>query len=323
MLRSCIFFLCVGCLLGQSGPGYTSAEEYENVELSFEYKLAQWAEAAVVLRAPTAGRQLNSGVAVFLAHDFHKKLGMHVTGAVAGIAPPLRLLPPSFGVWHKVELRLDDDLLEMKHDGELLQRTNLAAHKLGKGFIHLADLQHKYEVRGWKLRSLPERERYVSLSGPLQLRGAGEWSLSGDTIRGANGHGINYAAPVLKDFLFSAEVKAMNHANGGVFFRGSADEKKDRGFEVQIYSPLDSVFPTGSIYGLARSSVAADTEERWFFLQVMVEGRKCRVWVDGVQVAETAELPAALLEGQVGFQIHMENTSVEWRRPRARVLNLR
>jgi hypothetical protein len=320
MLRSWVFLLFVGCLLGQSGPGYTSAEEYENVELSFEYKLAQWAEAAVVLRAPGSGRQLNSGVAVYLAHDFHKKMGMHVTGAVAGVAPPLRLLPPSFGVWHRVELRLDGELLELKHDGELLQRAQLAGHKLSKGFIHLADLQHKYEVRSWKVKALPERERYVSLSGPLQLRGAGEWSQTGDLIRGANGHGINYAGPVLKDFVFSAEVKATNHANGGVFFRGSPNEKKDRGFEVQIYSPLDSVFPTGSIYGLTRSSVAADTEDRWFYLQVMVEGRKCRVWVDGVLVAETAELPAALVEGQVGYQIHMENTSVEWRRPRARVL---
>lgn len=323
MLRSCVFLLLVSGLLGQSGPGYTSAEEYENVELSFEYKLAQWAEAAVVLRAPGAGRQLNSGVAVFLAHDFHRKIGLQVTGAVAGIEPPLRLLPPSFGVWHKVEIRLDGELLEVKHDGELLQRTKLGEPKLGKGFIHLADLQHQYEVRNWRLKALPERERYVSLSGALQLRGAGEWSQRGDVIRGANGHGINYAGPLLKDFVFSAEVKATNHANGGVFFHGSPDEKKDRGFEVQIYSPLDSVFPTGSIYGLVRSSVSADTEDRWFFLQVMVEGRKCRVWVDGVLVAETAELPVALLEGQVGFQIHMENTSVEWRRPRARLLGTR
>lgn len=323
MLRGALFLLLVGCLVAQDGPNYISSEEYENLDLSFEYKLAQWAEAAVVLRAPAVGRPLKAGVAVFLAHDFHQKMGLQVTGAIAGLQAPLRLLPPSFEVWHKVEIHLEGEWIEVKQDGELLQRAQLPAHQLGKGFVHLADLQHRYQVRKWSLKALPERERYVSLAALAKLRGAGEWAATADTVRGANGHGIHYSSAVLRDFVFSAEVKATNFANGGVFFRGSPEEKKDRGFEVQIYSPLDSVFPTGSIYGLARSSIASDTEGRWFYLQVMVKGRACMVWVDGVLVASTSELPAALVEGQVGFQIHMENTSVEWRRPRARLLGAR
>ena len=112
-------------------------------------------------------------------------------------------------------------------------------------------------------------------------------------------------------------MKSTNNANGGIFFRGSADEKEARGFEVQIYSPLDSVFPTGSIYGLTRSRIATSTEGHWFYLQVQVLGRICTVWVDGVAVAETVELPPALIEGRIGLQIHMENTQVEWRNIRA------
>jgi hypothetical protein len=42
-----------------------TAEEYENFRLTFEYKLSQWAEAAVILRAPRMGRPMQSGIAIF------------------------------------------------------------------------------------------------------------------------------------------------------------------------------------------------------------------------------------------------------------------
>jgi hypothetical protein len=43
---------------GHAGNWLRSAGEYEDFRLTFEYKLAQWAEAAVVLRAPrSAGRR--------------------------------------------------------------------------------------------------------------------------------------------------------------------------------------------------------------------------------------------------------------------------
>jgi hypothetical protein len=48
-----------------------------------------------------------------------------------------------------------------------------------------------------------------------------------------------------------------------------------------------------------------------------VIGRTCKVWVDGVEVANTSDLPADLEAGQIGLQIHMENTQVEWRQIRA------
>src|SRR6186713_2861698 len=48
-----------------------TSSEYENFRLRFEYKLAQWAEAAVIVRAPRLGRPMQAGLAITLAHDFH------------------------------------------------------------------------------------------------------------------------------------------------------------------------------------------------------------------------------------------------------------
>ena len=64
-----------------------TAREYENFRLRFEYNLSQWAEAAVMVRAPRLGRPMQAGLAVFLGHDFHNNLTAYVTGAVAGVLP--------------------------------------------------------------------------------------------------------------------------------------------------------------------------------------------------------------------------------------------
>ncbi len=303
-------------LLGAQGPNWTSPREYENVRVTFEYRLAQWAEAAVCLRTPAIGRPVQQGVSIFLAHDFHQKPGLYTTGALAGRLAPLRLLPPSFNVWHKVEIILDGPELEVRQDGELLQLTRLPAQHGGKGHIHFPDLAHKYEIRNFQAKDLGHPRAYVEQWAPFTKRGtSGEWQFGAEEFSGSNGHSIQYAAPLLEDFVFEAEVKATNRANGGIFFRGSAKEGEPRGFEVQIYSPLDSVFPTGSIYGLERSKVATDTEARWFHLRVLAQGATCTVWVDGIEVATTDRIQET--RGQIGFQIHMENTTVSWRRVRA------
>lgn len=69
----CPTFAAVESELRTSGRGnfpnwLHTASEYENFRLHFEYKLAQWAEAAVVLRAPRWGRPAQAGIAIVLAH---------------------------------------------------------------------------------------------------------------------------------------------------------------------------------------------------------------------------------------------------------------
>jgi hypothetical protein len=301
-------------------PGWTSEREYANVQVTFEYKLAQWAEAAFVLRTPSIGRPVQQGVAVFLAHDFHRRPGLYTTGALAGRQAPLQLLPPSFDQWHKLDITLNGNHLTVLQDGELLQRATLPHQLLLPGHLHFADLLHQYEVRNFSVRELPDTTTFLKQWKPWRLRDGGSWQTGPDWATGADGHGIQYAAPLLSNFLFAAEIKSSTNANGGIFLRGHPVKDRHRGFEVQIYSPLDSVFPTGSIYGIERSRIASSTAGRWFYLQILVIGRECRVWVDGVEVAHTTQLPEIPTLGQIGLQIHMDKAQIEWRRLRA--LNL-
>jgi hypothetical protein len=106
-----------------------------------------------------------------------------------------------------------------------------------------------------------------------------------------------------------------------VFIRGSTDADKDRGREIQIYHSPDEVYPTGSIYNVARSRGVYDLGDRWFFLQLFVRGRTCTVLIDGEVVAVADRLPDTdLASGRIGLQIHTGDRSVWFRDLRARPL---
>ncbi len=116
-----------------------------------------------------------------LAHDFHGKL----TGAVAGRTAPIKLLPPSYGVWHRALVTLDGRRLRVEIDGELLQDTTVEGQ--ATGFISFAQLGHPFEIRKMEIEELPgvvRWDRYDSIDG---------WGLRDGAIVGANGNGILYA----------------------------------------------------------------------------------------------------------------------------------
>jgi hypothetical protein len=303
-----------------------TAREYENFRLRFEYRPAQWAEMAVLLRAPRTERPQHAGAAIFLGHDFHNKNGAHVTGAVLGLRPPAQLPPPGHGQWRRCEIELIGLRLKVSIDGVLLQDFDLPDHRLPRGHIGFPDMGYAWSVRAIEIEELGAPVPFTDLlaSGSLDAwqkqGGSGEWSLEQGVLRGSNGHSVLYAPPVFSDFEFTACVRTHHRVNSGVFFRGLS-QPGVRGFEVQIYSPVDAVYPTGSIYNHQRSRLSADLENRWFLLQVRVQGPRVQVWVDGEPAAETAQLPAGLdAPGRIGFQIHLEDTSVEFRDIRVRPL---
>jgi 3-keto-disaccharide hydrolase len=304
--------------------------EYEDFKLEFEYKLAQWAEGAVYLRAPRAGRPGRAGLAVVLTHDFHKQVTPYVTGAIRGVRAPAVGLPESWGKWQRVEIELSGDRLQAKIDGAVVQDVDLAADpelrlRLKRGYIGFPDLGYAWQVRNVKIEDLGGQHEFVQLFDGISLdgwdlKGGADWVIRDGVIRASNGHGVYYAPGEFEDFEFIALVRSHERANGGIFFRGGPEGF--RGFEVQIYSPPNAVYPTGSIYNHVRSDSSVDYEEQWFLMQVIVKGRSCSVRLDGRTVAETDALAEAVPgKGRIGLQMHMDTASVEWRDLRIRPLD--
>jgi hypothetical protein len=282
----------------------------------------------VLLRAPLAGRPSQSGIAIYLAHDYHELVNSYTTGGVAGAQAPLRTIAPDYDVWHKAENLLDGGRLRAAVDGVVVQDLDLGAHpglmyRLKRGYIGFQALGYQYRLRNIQLEDLGARHTFVELfAGTLSgwsLRGGGSWIVRDGAMLGSNGHGILYAPPAFQDFGLTALVRSRDRVNSGIFLRG-APAGKQRGFEVQIYSPIDAVYPTGSIYGIERAALMTDAwEGRWFHMQILVEGRRCIVRLDGATVAETDRLPESYdAPGRIGLQIHKEGAAVEFKALRVR-----
>lgn len=277
----------------------------------------------MILRAPRDGRPAQAGIAIELAHDFHKVVDQYITGSIAGVRPPREPLPENFETWHSVDVLLDGDHLRVTIDGHVEQDLQLSSDpelrlRLKRGFIGFPDVGHPYKLRNIRLEDLGSRTKFVDLFdgssiAKWQARGTGAWEVRQGYISGADSDGILYAPQEFRDFELTALVRSHNRVNSGIFLRGRP-AGSNRGFEIQVYSPVEAVYPTGSIYGRVRSRIEADYEERWFLIQVTLQGRRCRVRIDGRTVAETEELPEKTdVAGQIGLQIHSVDSSVDFR----------
>jgi len=300
-----------------------SEREYGNVRVRFEYKLSQWTEAAIVLRAPRSERPLRAGVALYLADDFRREDTAYTTGAIMGVRKPLRQLPQSYEEWHKAEVELNGERLRFAIDGVALQDLDMSAvdalrDKPKRGYIGFPDLLHAYSIRGLEIEELPDGQKPVELWNGRDLkgwsaRGSGQWAVRDGAIVGAHSDGILYAPRQFRDFVLEAQFRSRAHVNSGIFLRGEAEGAR-RGYELQIYNIPDAAYATGSVYGIARSKVTDLYEDRWVHLQARVAGRSVKVWLDGELVSETTELPEqSVRAGRVGLQIHSVNSSVEFR----------
>jgi hypothetical protein len=296
--------------------------EYGDLRLRFDYRLAQWAEAIVVLRAHADGRPTLTGIPIQFAHDFHNKPGLHVTGAVAGLRAPEKSLPPSFDLWHSVDITLRGDRVSVRIDNELVNETTVP-DRHASGHIGFLDLGHAYSIRSIRVDDLGTPRAYQPLFNGRdlagwQLRDAGAWSINAGVLIAANGHGIHYAPGEFTDFDLLAVVRSVGHVNAGIFLRGQPDKSRLRGLEVQIYSPPDAVYPTGSIYGQTRADLVADHDGQWTLLRVRVHQGVVTTWVDGRLAARGPVPPGVPASGRVGLQIHLANARIECRELRIR-----
>lgn len=292
-----------------------SSEHYGDFVLRFEYKLEQWSEAMVVVRAHRYGRPFLTGVPVQFAHDFHNKPSAHVTGALAGIRKPDKFLKPGFGEWRRMEIRAVGTSVRVSIDGDIVNDATVEdRHRSGE--IVFLDLGHRYALRNITVEEIGPPAPHAALFDGISMKGwelrdGGQWRVESGVIHAANGHGIYYAPGEFRDFELLAVFRTHGHVNSGIFLRGAP--KGHRGFEVQIYSPPEAVYPTGSIYGQTRAGIPDDHEGRWTLLRVRVVNGRVTTWVDGSLAADGAVPDGVPGKGRVGLQIHLDNASIEFR----------
>lgn len=128
-----------------------------------------------------------------------------------------------------------------------------------------------------------------------------------------------------KNFHFMCEVMTKPGANAGIYFHSKYQEEgwPKVGYEAQVNNTHGDPKKTGSLYGVKNVLKAPAKDNEWFTQEIVVEGRRIQIKVDGktvVDFTEEADRQAGsdftrkLDEGTFAFQAHDPGSEVHFRK---------
>ncbi len=180
------------------------------------------------------------------------------------------------------------------------KQNMLTTEELQQGWILLFDGESLY---GWKAAS------------------EANWKVADGAIRVSEGEkGLLNTTTQFGDYELKLDFRAPTDTNSGIFLRTSPQPKDPASdcYELNIASPAESPFPTGSFVG-RRKGTAVNVDDGWHSYHVTVAGAKCNVKLDGNVVLDYED-PTPLGRGFIGLQFN--HGPVEFRNIKLRPLGL-
>jgi hypothetical protein len=135
-----------------------------------------------------------------------------------------------------------------------------------------------------------------------------------------------------KNFHLKAEVMTEPVSNGGIYFhtRYQASGWPKGGFECQVNNTHGDWIKTGSLYGLVNIGISLAQDRKWWTQEIIVEGNKVTVLIDGKKLFEYNEPAGAkagsdferkLSEGTFALQGHDPGSTIKYRNIRVKRLD--
>lgn len=150
--------------------------------------------------------------------------------------------------------------------------------------------------------------------------------------RGPRSH-LFYDGPEqpFKNFELMVEVMTEPGSNGGIYFHTQYQESgwPRAGFETQVNVTHRDAIKSGSLYGIANTSLQNNADGKWWVQHITVEDDTVTVKIDGVIVIRYVEPAGAqpgrrferkLGSGTFALQAHDRNSVVRYRNLRVRRL---
>lgn len=314
-------------------PSWLRSEQtYENFVLRFDFRLGLYGEGGVFLHAPRHGRNANVGLEVQLSDDTRNAGPVTISsGAIFGAVPPREQASHPLGQWNEVEVRVEGPRVGVTLNGKLVQDLDLdqderLRYRFREGHLGFQDRGARYEIRNARLKPLPGKTDWIQLFdgqtfggwAVLQPDGA-TWRIENGELVAENGNGYLVTEREFENFELRTYIQSSPRANGGIFCRWKSLVPKDRGFEVQIEDIPDSNNPTGSIYDRVRANEMPFTPGEWTPLQIILQGPRCVVVLNGTKVAETDALDV-IRAGHIALQMHRANSWIRFKDIRLREL---
>ena len=134
-----------------------------------------------------------------------------------------------------------------------------------------------------------------------------------------------------KNFHLKVEVMTDPVSNGGIYFHTKYQERDwpRGGFECQVDTSHGDWKKTGSLYDVVNVSQPLSQDYKWWTQEIIVEGSRVTVKVDGKIVLQYNEPPGAmagkdferkLSEGTFGLQAHDPKSVVRYKNIRVKRL---
>ncbi len=174
-----------------------------------------------------------------------------------------------------------------------------------------------------------------SLAGWKASENTGSWKvIDGEIVcHGPRSHlfyvGADAAgAPEFKNFHFKAEVLTKPKANSGIYFhtKYQNDGWPAQGHEAQVNNTSGDPVRTGSLYNVVKNLEAPAKDDQWFTEEVIVEGNRIVIKVDGRTIVDHTENTAEVKDGRklssgtFALQAHDPGSEVHYRNIRVKRL---
>lgn len=333
------FYVAEGAIAASPASAYpawlSTEREYENFDLSCEFFLRGWIDGGIYLHAPDHGRPSTCGLKVNIFHAQDEKAQTNSMGSVFPVVAPTRANVHKTNEWNTLRIVCDWPQLRVWINGESVQDLKLDTHpelsrRLRRGYLGIVAISYPLRVRNVQIRELPGKEKLETLyEGPADLP---KWFISesnknspvrfdayGPVLRG-DGLGHLATKEQFRDFDLQMYIRGARQHNGGVLFRSAAKGLTDpRHYEIQLHDVEEAHFPTGSLYHHKRASYPRMADEQWFLFQLLAQGPRCEVRIDGDTVLEYADLKDTE-PGHIELQAHQAGRWLEFKKVRIRRL---
>ena len=161
--------------------------------------------------------------------------------------------------------------------------------------------------------------------------GPGSFTNSAATLTSVGGMGLFwYSARAFTNYSLKLDWRMAGDDNSGVFigFPPSTDpwSAVNNGYEIQIDATDAADRTTGAVYTFKSADIAArdaalNPPGEWNTFELLVEGQRLRIYLNGVLVNDfTNTNPARNLDGHIGIQNHGDGDDVSFRNIRVRDL---
>lgn len=142
----------------------------------------------------------------------------------------------------------------------------------------------------------------------------GSWTVVDGTIKGSGpvSH-LFWKVEECENCEFKADVKIMDGANSGMYFRTAFGPRFPKGYEAQVNATHKDPVKTGSLYNFAKNFQSPTKPGEWFTQHIIADGNHIVIKVNDKVITDYVDEKNTFTKGFLALQQHDPNSVVYYK----------